>query len=458
MALMLDLKQTQTLSPQMIQSMKVLQMGIMELREYLQDQIQENPVLEAEGYPPLQPPAQKDDQDQTLQKLEWLHATDVQNSWYNQEDVRDLIELVPGASGADLSEESLYDHLRLQIHFQALSPVMAVAVECVLQSLNSIGRLEDPPETLAAHTDLSADVIRQAIQLVQGLEPAGVAARDLSECLCLQLVRLGETGLALTIAQNHLEDMGQNHYNHIAQATGASRECVRAACQLIRTLDPRPGASFVPRESPGYIVPDLAVIAVRDRLEVVLNDSYAPSLRISAYYHQLMASTDDTQVRDYLSAKVRQAKWVLQNIEQRQATLLACARCVATRQADFFRRGPGHLHPLSLADTAATLDVHESTVSRAIRNKYLQCAYGVFPLKYFFTRALPTTNGEADISAERAKSALRALINSEDKKRPLSDQKLSQLLAAQGIQLSRRTVAKYRDELGIPSTSGRKIV
>ena len=455
MDLNMNIKPTQTMSPQMIQSIKILQMGNMELREYIQEQLEENPTLDAEEGGPPSPFSQEGERgrDQLLQKLDWLHSTDVQNSWYNREDARDLIELAPGA---DPGAESLYDHLRAQIRFRDLSPIMAEAVDHVLQGLNDYGRLNEPPEDLAAHTGAPIAVIRQAVQLVQSLDPAGVAARDLSECLCLQLVRRGESGLALTIARDHLEKMGQNHYNYIAKATGASREEIQSACQLIRSLDPRPGISFAPRENPGYIIPDLAVIAVHGRFEVVFNDSHVPSLRVSSYYYEMMESTDDTEVRDYLSTKVRQAKWVVQNLEQRRSTLLSCTCSIVARQEDFFRRGAGHLSPLSLADVAAELGIHESTVSRTIQNKYLQCSRGVFPLKYFFSRAIPTVVGDTNVSAEQAKSALRALIAGENKKKPLSDQKLCELLAAQGVQLSRRTVAKYRDELGIPSTAGRK--
>ena len=433
--------------------MEFLQMGTLELREYLQNQLQENPVLEMDEHI-TSPSSQRDrDRDQLLQKIEWLHSTDIQNSWYNREDARDLTELIPGANP---NEESLYDHLCAQIHFKNLPPSIAVAVECVLQSLDFAGRLDEPPEELASRAGVSVSVAQEAVRLVQSLEPAGVAARDLSECLSLQLIRRGENGLALTIARHYLEDMGQDHYNLIAQRTGADREAVRAACRLIRSLNPRPGAAFAPRENPGYIIPDIAVVAVEGGFEAVLNDSYMPALRVSAYYNQLMESTGDAEVRDYLTSKVRQAKWVVQSLEQRRATLLSCTHCIVSRQEGFFRRGPGHLRPLSLADVAAELDIHESTVSRAVREKYLQCAYGVFPLKYFFSRALTVAAGESDVSSERAKSALRALIDREDRKKPLSDQKLSELLAAQGMRLSRRTVAKYRDELGIPSTARRK--
>ena len=194
-----------------------------------------------------------------------------------------------------------------------------------------------------------------------------------------------------------------------------------------------------------------------DRFEVLSNDTYIPSLHISAFYQKLIRSSDDTEVRNYLSQKMRHAQWVVQAVEQRRSTLLSCARCIVAQQIEFFRSGPGYLRPMSLHNVAAEVGVHESTVSRAVQGKYLQCSYGVFSLRHFFSRALSSSESEADVSAEQAKAALRRLIEYENKKKPFSDQKLCDMLAAQGIQLSRRTVAKYRDEMNIPSTNGRRV-
>ncbi len=442
------LRQSQTLSPQMIQSAKLLQMGAVELREYIREQLEENPVLESEER--RQDPA--DDSGELSQKLEWLCAGDTQNRSYYQDDACGPIE---NRAGAGAWEESLYDHLRAQIDFHALSPAMAAAVECVLQSLNGVGRLDESLEDLAADAHVTRTTVQKAIQLVQSLEPAGVAAQSLSECLFLQLRRRGETGLALTIARDYLEDLAQSHYNHIAKRTGATQEEVRAACDLIRSLDPHPGAAFAPREEASFLIPDLAVLPSGGGFEVVLNDTFIPSLRVSGYYRSLMASSDDAEVRDYLTERTRQAQWVVQAIEQRRTTLLSCARAIAARQEDFFRQGPGHLRPMSLADVAGQVGVHESTVSRAAQDKYLQCTYGVFPLKYFFSRTL-SDEGSDSLSPDKAKAALRKLIQDEDRRRPLSDQKLCDALAAQGVTISRRTVAKYREELNIPAAGGRK--
>ena len=453
MELGLNLKQTQTLSPQMMQAMEILQMGSQELLEYIQETLQENPVLESEE---RRQPEESPEDALLRRKLEWLESTDVQNRWYHQEDAQDLSDLTVGAVGADPGEESLYYYLRSQIQFETLPKPLAAAVRCVLESLSGNGYLDDPIADLATHAGVDEKTMERAVELVQALEPAGVGARNLSECLCLQLTRRGETGLPLTIADRYLEAMSKDHYNLIARETGASREDIQAACKVIRSLNPRPGAGFAPREALGYITPDLVVVSFEDHFEILSNDYYFPSLKVSSYYHQLMRSTDESQVKDYLTNKVRQAKWVVSSVEQRRSTLMACANCIVERQESFFRRGPGHLRPMTLADVAQALDVHESTVSRAVKDKYLQCAHGVFPLGYFFSRALPAGSGGDSVSAEQAKSAIKKLIAAEDKKKPLSDQKLCQLLTEQGIEISRRTVAKYRDELGISSTSGRK--
>lgn len=452
MELGLNLRQTQTLSPQMMQAMEILQMGSQELLEYIQETLQENPVLEAEE---TRHPQESAEDALLRRKLEWLESTDVQNRWYHREDARDLTDTVAGAVGADPGEESLYYYLRSQIRFEDLPGDLAEGVECVLQSLNGNGWLDEPIADLAIHAGVGEVTIQQAVELVQGLEPAGVAARSLSECLSIQLIRRGETGLPLTIARKYLEEMGRDHYNLIARETGAGREEIQEARRVIRSLNPRPGADFAPREALGYITPDLVVVSFEDHFEILTNDYYFPSLKVSSYYHQLMKSTDEAQVKEYLTGKLRQARWVVRSVEQRRGTLLRCAGSIVERQEEFFRRGPGHLRPMTLADVAAALEVHESTVSRAVKDKYLQCAHGVFPLGYFFSRALPAAGGDG-VSAERAKTELKKLIDGENKKKPLSDQKLCELLTARGIEISRRTVAKYRDEMGVPSTSGRK--
>ena len=444
MGMSLDLKQTQKLSPQMLQATKILQMGTLELQEYIEQLLLENPTLELESA------EKKDDKSELTHKVEWLIANDQQNRWYHRDDAQDLIELV-----AAPARETLYDHLRSQINMERLPGRLSLAVDCVLTGLNEAGYQEETPEELAERCGQPVGIILQAEELVRGLEPAGVGARTLSECLSIQLERMGITGLALTIVRNHLEDMAQDHYSHISRATKTTRQEVQKACRQIRVLDPHPGSPYAPREAPGYIVPDLMVTELNHELVVTTGDEFLPELKMSSYYQKLMKETDEKEVRDYLAEKVRQASWVIKSIEQRRSTLLICARIIVARQEQFFRHGSGHLQPLTLADIAQEAEIHESTVSRALKDKYIQCTRGVYPMSHFFSRALPGNDGEG-VSSEQIKSIIRTLIDGEDIKCPLSDQGICDLLASQGLKLSRRTVAKYRSEMGIPSTSGRK--
>ncbi len=443
MELLLEQKQIQKLSSQVIQSMEILQMGTQELQAYVDGLLLENPVLEREDvHEPMEDPL-------PFQKQIWFATRDRQDYWYYREDAPDSTDMVP-----DNTQENLYDYLSAQINWSELSIALRRGVEGVLAGLDQDGRLEESIAELADRCCVSPDVILGAEKIVQSLEPAGVGSRSLAHCLELQLIRRGEQGLSLTIVRHHLEDMAKNHYNQIAQKTGASREEIQQACKLIRSLNPKPGAAFSARDQFRYVMPELIVSEENGELVVALADEATPELKISSYYQKLMDSNEDEQVKDYLIRKVRQANWVIKSIEQRKNTMLDCAQCIATRQAEFFRQGKACLKPLALSDVAAEVGVHESTVSRAIKDKYIQCAWGVFPMSHFFSRALAASDEE--VSAAQAKAAIRSLISEEDKRKPLSDQKLCDALLTQKITLSRRTVAKYREELGIPSTSGRR--
>lgn len=444
MELSMSLKQNQKLSPQMIQSMNILQMSALELQEYVENLLMENPALEVESE------ANQEKRSNLLSKVNWLITNDRQNRWYYREDAKDLVGLMTAPE-----DESLYEHLKAQLDMKLLSKNISIAVDCVLTGLNDRGYLEETVEELAFRCGQSEGTIKYAEELVRGLEPAGIACRTLAECLAIQLNRIGEAGLALTIVRDHLEDIAKGRYSRIARETGCSRQEIQEAYKLIRTLNPCPGAPFAPCEMPGYIIPDLFVVEVDGELVISANDGYSSSLMVSSYYGKLLKETDEKEVREYLSDKVRQANWVIKSIEQRQNTLLTCARIIVEKQRRFFRDCAGCLEPLSLADVAIEAGIHESTVSRAVKYKYIQCNRGVFALGDFFSRGGFSNNGE-EVSTERVKQAVCELIAREDKTQPLSDQKISELLAERKIILSRRTVAKYRDELGIASTAGRR--
>ena len=458
MELSMSMKQTQTLSPQMMQSMEILQMGSQELLEYIQDQVQENPVLEME-----EKYGKGDDTAVLQRKLEWLESTDAQNRYYHQQDTEDdEKDPISNYGTVDEREENLYLYVLSQLEVMDLEPELLPVGRFLVESLNQNGWLDESVEDLAEELGKPVEEVEKALAAVQSLEPAGVGARNLSECLVLQLQRRHEDSeLAIRIARDYLDPLSKSRYGLIAKSLGVCQEEVRTACDLIRTLNPRPGGGFAARENLVYINPDLFVVNFPDHFELLTNDYFFPDLNISGYYCRMLKSTEDHEVKDYLMGKVRQAKWVVHSIEQRRSTLLRCAECILELQEEFFRRGPGHLKPMCLADIAQKVGVHESTVSRTVRDKYLQCASGVYPLSYFFSRSLgapaarPGTE-ENTSSPDFAKALLKKLIGGEDKHKPLSDQKLCERMAREGCELSRRTVAKYRDELGIPSTTGRK--
>lgn len=458
MELSMSMKQTQTLSPQMMQSMEILQMGSQELLEYIQDQVQENPVLEME-----EKYGKGDDTAVLQRKLEWLESTDAQNRYYHQQDTEDdEKDPISNYGTVDEREENLYLYVLSQLEVMDLEPELLPVGRFLVESLNQNGWLDESVEDLAEELGKPVEEVEKALAAVQSLEPAGVGARNLSECLVLQLQRRHEDSeLAIRIARDYLDPLSKSRYGLIAKSLGVCQEEVRTACDLIRTLNPRPGGGFAARENLVYINPDLFVVNFPDHFELLTNDYFFPDLNISGYYCRMLKSTEDNEVKDYLMGKVRQAKWVVHSIEQRRSTLLRCAECILELQEEFFRRGPGHLKPMCLADIAQKVGVHESTVSRTVRDKYLQCASGVYPLSYFFSRSLgapaarPGTE-ENTSSPDFAKALLKKLIGGEDKHKPLSDQKLCERMAREGCELSRRTVVKYRDELGIPSTTGRK--
>ena len=453
MDIILTQKQEQILSPQMIQTLRVLQMGSQELLDYIESSAQENPVLELSEQP------RTEEDRQLRQEAEWLHREE-QQTRFRQTHTPDAADEFPRDCGvAEEQQETLQEVLLEQLEPLRLSPKLRRAVILLIESLDSTGRLDESLSDIAAATGISEPLLQQALDILQQLEPAGIAGRDLGESLCLQLRRVHHPlqHIALEIARNHLEDVAKFHYGLIAKRLRCSVSQVKEACNLIRTLNPRPAAAYAPAQKTVYLIPDVTILPGPNGPELQLNDNFYPTLHISSYYtRMLQEDPNNKEVQTYLTDKIRQAKQVMQAVEQRRSTLLRCAQYLLLAQQDFFEKGPGHLAPLTLSDVAKALELHESTVSRAMQNKHLQCAYGVFPMSYFFSRAV---GGAAiqDASADSAKALLKKLIEGENHRKPLSDQQLCTIMAERGCAISRRTVAKYREEMGIPNTTGRRM-
>lgn len=439
----MELQQTQKLSQRQLYSVELLRLGALELDAYMRELAQENPVIELDEPAPA-PQAQVPEE--LLDRLRWLEDNDSQNWFYQHLSDDDLDPLARVGSGGGL-EETLVSFLSRQLSRKKLDRETRRLVEYLIHCLDDDGYLRIPLEELP----IPREKLERALALVRSLEPAGVGAVDLSQCLELQLERIGEDGSALAIVRGHLDQLARRQFRAIAAQLGLTLEQVEEACHTIRELDPRPGAVFQRSEQVHYIQPDLVVEEQEGRLAVLSARGERPPFQVSRYYQELLRQSEDRDVRDYLTEKLRQADNVLWAVRQRESTLLRCAQVILERQADFFRSGPEALVPLRMAEVAEALGIHESTVSRAVREKYLQCAQGLYPLSYFFSRS-----AGAGTSVAAAHTLLRRIIDGEDKSAPLSDRQLCQQLAREGCALSRRAVARYRSELGIPNAAGRK--
>lgn len=444
MELGVRLEQNQVLAPRMEQSVRILQMDGVQLVEYLKELALENPVAEVEL-----PPQREQKEKLAQRKLEWLESQtrrEQENMGYYDDDG----DLTPEQNTPAPQEESLTDHLLAQVKLAAVPDALATAARYVIGCLDDNGYLKAGPEEMRAESGASDALLEQAVVLVQGFDPPGVGARSLEECLCLQLP--ASDALARRLARGYLHEIAKNRVAALAAKIGAPVKDVEAAVARIRRLNPKPGALYSAHEIPHYITPDIVITNFGDHYHVMLCEFGYPRVRLSESYLQMARETTDPEVVKYISEKIDQVNWVIKCIENRSRTLLKVARAIVRRQERFFRYGPQHLGILRMREIAELVGLHESTVSRAVRGKYLQCAHGVYPLRYFFVKG-PERGGA--LSSETVKYKLRALIDAEDREHPLSDRALCELLAAGGVSVSRRTVAKYREEMGVAGSSGR---
>lgn len=435
-----ELRQELKLTPQLLQSMEVLQMTSQELLEYISRQTEENPLLDQSDTPERA-------YEELRQQASWIDGG-VGRATFAHEDAA-LAE--PGRADRDL--ESLSAFLRDQLERQRLpKPLLALSVY-LAELVDEDGYLAQEDVNGLSELNIPQELTGRALEQLQSLDPPGVGARSLSECLVLQLKRRGETNqAALDIAARFLPELGRKHYGAIAQKLGLSVSEVKAAEKIISSLEPHPGRAFQPAEPAVYVRPDVFVAELEGELRVILNEYYLPRVSVNDYYVRLMKESDEKETRDYLRQKLQQAKWLLGSLERRGGTLRRCAEAILEAQRPFFAGDTAALAPMTLSSLAERLELHTSTVSRAVRGKYLQCRQGTYPLRYFFS--LPVSGGDA--SRQAVKHALLLLVRDEDPGRPLSDQRLCALLEAEGICVARRTVAKYRMELGIGSSAARK--
>lgn len=438
----LILEQRQLLSQKMIQSLEILQMNTQELEQFLKDKALENPMLDLEEVYKT-----KDENSKLLKKLEWLEKTDEQNRVYYGQDHTDYEPV-----NFQNQTEDFGSYLLSQLIEEFKTQREQEIYEILVYSLDERGYLKEIPDILIQTYGLTKKEINCYINKLKECEPAGVGAKDLEECLHLQLQRKHMlNGLEEKILHNYLTYVAKNQLKELSKLLNLPLDQVVQAVKNIKNLNPKPAQGFSSREHLKYLYSDITIVKFKDYFEILLDGDSHFTANINSYYVEMMNQENTDEVNNYLNEKYRQAKWILQCISSRRGTLLNITKALTQRQQDFFEKGPGYLRPLKLSDVAEELGIHESTVSRGIRDKYIQCSWGIYPMSYFFSRGILSEE-----TPDKIKSCIRKWIKNEDKQKPFSDQKIADLFKQQGIPISRRTVAKYRTQMGIRDAAGRK--
>ena len=457
MDLKLQVKQTQTLSQRMIQSAEILQMTSQELNTYINELALENPVIDI-----VEPPT-AEEQRESIEQQEWLNSFNEENYYlYQRQNNDDDYDFKSSWNINTDDGETLQDYLWSQLITENFTDQETEIIKFMLECLDNKGYLEESIETIASYFGTDTELVEDLLSDLQALDPSGVCARTLEECLKLQLERRNMlTPVLESIIDNCLEMVAKNQIPAIARKLRLSPAETAGYCQIIKSLNPKPGVSFSSRDQLRYIIPDVTIVKFKDHFDILLNESMYPTIELNSYYRQMNQNPESSELKEYLGNKIRQAEWVKQCVTQRGKTLMQVSRAILEHQEEFFTFGPAHLNPLRLADIAQELDIHESTVSRAVSKKYLQCSWGVYPMNFFFSRSVAvqessSESGTQSVTAADIKRVLREIIEEENKKKPYSDRLLGEKLAERGISISRRTVAKYREEEGIADASGRK--
>jgi RNA polymerase sigma-54 factor len=474
LALRQQLKLTQQLlmTPQLQQAIKLLQLSRLELADTIRQEIEQNPLLEE-----ISP----GDTDYEISQ-ESLSATEETSNIsepektgeVNMEDVSSMREINWEEDYANYydagfsfsketpdrnrlsqidfltKETNLQSHLQWQLSHSELDSELEAAGLFVIGNLNHNGFLDVTVEDITREIDCDEETARRAIAIIQDMDPAGVAATDVQESLLLQLKRLDlEDTLAAEIIKDHLHSLELKNYRTIAKTVKKPIKEILAAIKVITALNPYPGEQYSERDV-HYIIPDVFVHMVGDEYLIVLNDEGLPRLKVSTAYEEIVGSNSGASVetKTYVKEKLRDALWLIKSMQQRQRTIYKVVDSLLKFQKDFFERGVEHLKPLVLRDVAEDIEMHESTVSRVTTNKYMHTPQGIFELKYFFSTALPQRDGES-LSAESIRQRIKAMMKNENPDKPLTDNAISNILSGENIKVARRTVAKYREQLGI---------
>ena len=470
----MKLTQQLVMTPQLQQAIKLLQLSRLELQDLVSQELEENPILEEnlEDEPvkeielvevqEMEPPPQEESErftevtagSETIREMDWDSYLDGYNyssgeQQYNDDEDRPSFENLLTKKG------TLVDHLLWQLNLSKFDETESMIGSEIIGNIDDDGYLRSTAEDIARSCEVEESIVASVLSKIQDFDPPGVAARDLRECLLIQVNQLGLQGTVVElILKHHLKDLEVRRYKQIARALNVSLQDILTAAKVIASLDPKPGHIFS-SEDIHYISPDIFVYKVGDDYVVVLNDEGLPSLRINPFYNEARVRDMENGAGEYINDKMRSALWLIKSIHQRQRTILKAAKSIVKFQREFFEKGIEHLRPLVLRDVAEDIGMHESTISRVTTNKYMHTPQGIFEMKYFFNSAISVSGGDF-IASESVKRKIKELIEAEDPRKPLSDQTLAEMLADGNINIARRTVTKYREMLRIGSSSERK--
>jgi len=456
-SLQLKIGQTLTMTPQLQQAIRLLQLPVLDLSAQIQEALEENVMLEMEDVPDVP----KTSTESTAE----IETIKTEDTWQTR-----AMERIPDGSWnddgrpsndfADQAGQTLKEHLLWQLELDDFTPREALIGEAIIDAINDDGyltvELGEIRDFIHADTRFSDEEIENALTKVQRFDPVGIGARSVSECIVLQLRQLEPATdgveLAIRMAEDQLAHIASQDYGAIRRALRASEEEFDVALALVKSCNPKPGLAVSPAPAE-YVVPDVFVRKIDGRWQVEVSASGIPRLSVNQQYARLLRGSGDHAV---LRTQLQEARWLVRSLEIRNETLLKVATCIVSRQREFLDHGDEAMKPLVLKDVAESIGMHESTISRVTTNKYMHTPRGVFEFKYFFSSHLSTVDGDEQ-SSTSVRAKIRKMIGAENPAKPLSDSKLASLLEAEGINVARRTVAKYREAMKIPSSSERKV-
>ena len=462
----LKMSQQLVMTPQLQQAIKLLQLNHLELADLVSQEMVENPVLEEvieERDDPLAPAADNNSTETTAdpnaegtreQEIDWeKYLENYSSSPKTGSEVRRDADDLPTYDQTLTRSETLSEHLMWQLHMAEADEVTRAAAAAVIGNLNDDGFLSGSLEDIATEEVMTVEDVEEGLLLVQTFDPLGVGARDLAESLLIQArVVYPEDRVVHRVLKEHVTNLEKRDYKRIARNLGVSLPRVLEAIRSIADLEPRPGREFT-TEEPRYISPDIYVLKSEDDYVIQLNEDGVPKLRVSNYYRRVLSGAQKGD-KEYIQEKLRSAQWLIRSIYQRQRTIYKVVESIVKQQRGFFDEGIAKLKPMILRDVAEDIGMHESTVSRVTTNKYVHTPHGTFELKFFFNSSIQ--RGDGDVASEMVKQRIKAIIADENPRKPYSDQAIVKMLAEEEIKIARRTVAKYRDMLGIGSSSQRK--